>query len=81
MDIEIDRAQGLHSIPRRFGIANALRITRGCHLGSVVLLVWLGLACGLGPLYYLGVAVVAACSPTRTRSSAPTTSRGWTWRS
>ena len=37
----------------------ALRITRAAHLGSVVLLVWLGLACGLGPLYYLGVAVVA----------------------
>jgi len=59
MDIEIDRAQGLHSIPRRFGIANALRITRAAHIGSVVLLVWLGLACGLGPLYSLGVAVVA----------------------
>ena len=59
MDLEIDRAQGLHSIPRRFGIAKALRITRAAHFGSVVLLVWLGVACGLGPLYYLGVAVVA----------------------
>ena len=60
MDLEIDRAQGLHSIPRRFGIATALRITRVFHLLSVVLLVWLGIALGLGPLYYLGVAVVAA---------------------
>jgi 4-hydroxybenzoate polyprenyltransferase len=60
MDLEIDRGQGLHSIPRRFGIATALRITRAAHLASVVLLVWLGLALGLGPLYYLGVAVVAA---------------------
>jgi 4-hydroxybenzoate polyprenyltransferase len=59
MDIEIDREQGLHSIPLRFGIRNALLITRAAHLLSVVLLVWLGLACGLGPLYYLGVAVVA----------------------
>jgi 4-hydroxybenzoate polyprenyltransferase len=60
MDIEIDREQGLHSIPRRFGIATALRITRVAHFASVVLLVWLGLSLGLGPLYYLGVAVVAA---------------------
>ncbi len=29
------------------------------HLISVVLLVWLGLSLGLGPLYYLGVAVIA----------------------
>ena len=60
MDLEIDRAQGLHSIPRRFGIATALRITRVFHLASVLLLVWLGIALGLGPLYYLGVEVVAA---------------------
>ena len=60
MDLDIDRAQGLHSIPRRFGIATALRITRVFHLLSVLLLVWLGIALGLGPLYYLGVAVVAA---------------------
>ncbi len=59
MDIDIDREQGLHSIPLRFGIATALRITRVFHLLSVVLLIWLGLSLGLGPLYYLGVAVVA----------------------
>jgi 4-hydroxybenzoate polyprenyltransferase len=59
MDLEIDRAQGLHSIPSRFGVATALRITRVMHLCSVLLLVWLGLTLGLGPLYYLGVAVVA----------------------
>lgn len=59
MDLEIDRQQGLHSIPLRFGIKNALLITRVAHLCSVVLLVWLGVACGLGPLYYLGVVVVA----------------------
>jgi 4-hydroxybenzoate polyprenyltransferase len=60
MDMEIDRSQGLHSIPCRFGVATALRITRAFHLASVILLVWLGIALGLGPLYYLGVAVVAA---------------------
>jgi 4-hydroxybenzoate polyprenyltransferase len=60
MDLEIDHSQDLHSIPRRFGIATALRITRVAHFASVVLLVWLGLTLDLGPLYYLGVAVVAA---------------------
>jgi len=60
MDVEVDRSQGLHSIPRDFGIATALRVTRVFHLVSVLLLVWLGIALGLGPLYYLGVAVVAA---------------------
>ena len=60
MDIEIDRRQGLHSIPSDFGVATALRVTRVFHLASVLLLIWLGIALGLGPLYYLGVAVVAA---------------------
>jgi 4-hydroxybenzoate polyprenyltransferase len=59
MDLEVDRREGLHSIPRRFGVGTALRITRIAHLTSVVLLVWLGLALSLGPAYWLGVAVVA----------------------
>ncbi len=59
MDLEIDRAQGLNSVPLRFGVGRALTITRAAHLISVVLLIWLGLSMGLGPLYYLGVAVIA----------------------
>lgn len=31
-DVEIDRAEGLHSIPARFGIATALFISRGFHV-------------------------------------------------
>jgi 4-hydroxybenzoate polyprenyltransferase len=59
MDIEIDRAQGLNSVPLRFGIGRALTITRAAHFLSVVLLIWLGLNLSLGPFYYLGVAVIA----------------------
>jgi 4-hydroxybenzoate polyprenyltransferase len=59
MDLEVDRRQGLHSIPRRFGVGAALLVTRTAHAGSVALLVWLGIALSLGPLYWLGVAVVA----------------------
>jgi 4-hydroxybenzoate polyprenyltransferase len=59
MDMEVDRREGLHSIPRRFGVATALRVTRVFHAGSVALLVWLGIALSLGPFYWLGLAVVA----------------------
>jgi 4-hydroxybenzoate polyprenyltransferase len=59
MDLEVDREQGLHSIPRRFGVGWALRITRIAHLASVGFLVWLGLSLSLGPAYWLAVAIVA----------------------
>ena len=38
-DVEIDRAQNLHSIPARLGITNALWISRGLHALSVACLV------------------------------------------
>lgn len=38
-DVEIDRAQGLHSVPARFGWEGALWISRLLHLASVVCLV------------------------------------------
>ena len=41
------------------GSARRLLITRIAHAGSVVLLIWLGIDLGLGPLYWLGLAVVA----------------------
>ena len=60
MDLDVDRREGLHSIPKRFGVGRGLQITRGAHLGSVALLAWLGIDLGLGALYWLGVATVAA---------------------
>ncbi len=60
MDLEVDGREGLHSIPRRFGVGTALLITRVAHAGSIALLIWLGIDLGLGPLYWLGLAVVAA---------------------
>ena len=38
-DVEIDRAQGLHSMPSRWGIRRSMWISRGLHLGSIALLV------------------------------------------
>ena len=59
MDLDVDRREGLHSIPLRFGVGRALLATRAAHAGSVALLVWLGLELSLGPFYWLGLAVVA----------------------
>jgi len=59
-DIEFDQRAGLFSIPRRFGIANALLIARSMHVGLVLLLGLLAAAFGLPWPAWLGVAVVAA---------------------
>ena len=59
-DVEFDRAAGLHSIPAKMGIAAALWLARIFHLFTVAALVGVGLAAGLGTLYYIGVALAAA---------------------
>jgi len=58
-DIDVDRRDGLHSLPARVGIARALWISRVCHLGTVGLLSALPLFEPLGGLYWAGVACVA----------------------
>ncbi len=57
-DIAVDRAQGLHSVPARFGIATALWVSRLCHLATVLALVGLGLSADLSWPFWIGVAVV-----------------------
>lgn len=58
-DVEVDRREGLHSIPVRFGIARSLTISRVMHVVAVVSLAALGVAAGLGTIYAAGVAGVA----------------------
>ncbi|MBK8271245.1 MAG: UbiA family prenyltransferase [Planctomycetes bacterium] len=58
-DTEIDRRDGLHSIPSKFGIARALWISRASHVITAALLVVLGLVVGLGWLYWAGLGVTA----------------------
>lgn len=58
-DTDFDRANGLHSIPARFGIPAALLWSTLLHVLMIVLLVALGLSLGLGWLYYLGVLATA----------------------
>jgi 4-hydroxybenzoate polyprenyltransferase len=59
-DIEFDQRAGLYSIPKRFGIARALLITRVMHVGVVVLLSWLAASFGLPWPAWTGILVVAA---------------------
>jgi len=58
-DVEFDKEAGLYSVPRRFGIANALWIARVMHLGVVILLSWLAASFGLPWLAWAGIVVVA----------------------
>ena len=58
-DAEFDRAEGLRSLPSRFGVARSLTISRVLHAGMVLLLAAAWQALGLGVLGLLGVLVVA----------------------
>jgi len=59
-DFEFDRQEGLWSLPRRFGIAKALWISRLLHLAMTACLVVLLYVFHLGALSIAGVAVVAS---------------------
>jgi len=59
-DIDFDREAGLYSLPKRFGIANALRIARVMHASVVVLLSWLAASLGLPWPAWAGIVVVGA---------------------
>ncbi len=57
-DVEIDRAQGLHSVPARFGVAAALATARVNHALTAAALALLGWSAGLGVLFWVGWAAV-----------------------
>jgi len=58
-DTEFDRTRSLYSIPKRFGIKAALRISTGLHLLMLILLLILLRLEALGWISLLGVGVVA----------------------
>ena len=58
-DIEVDRQQGLHSLPARFGVTVTFVVSRLCHVATVAFLVAAGVGLPVGALYWIGVAVVA----------------------
>jgi 4-hydroxybenzoate polyprenyltransferase len=59
-DVDIDRAQGLHSAAVRFGARGVFAGARALHVATVAFLVGAGLGLPVGALYWLGVAAVAA---------------------
>jgi len=60
LDLEFDRAHGIHSVPARFGPRRELAITRALHAATVALLALAGFAAGAGAPYVAGVAVCGA---------------------
>jgi 4-hydroxybenzoate polyprenyltransferase len=58
-DIDVDRRDGLQSIPARFGVASALRLSTLSHLLTILLLVALGWVMGLGWPFWIGVVITA----------------------
>ncbi|MDQ2854802.1 MAG: putative 4-hydroxybenzoate polyprenyltransferase [Acidobacteriota bacterium] len=59
-DYEIDRREGLRSIPARFGVATSLWIARGLHAGAFISLVALYWVVQLGSLALVGVLVTGS---------------------
>lgn len=59
-DVYIDREIGIQSIPARFGIPAALRLSAISHIITIVLLVELGILTSLGWPYWLGIIITAA---------------------
>lgn len=59
-DVEFDRSTELRSVPKALGVGRALWLAALCHALMIVPLVGLGLVYPLGPIYFVGVAAVAA---------------------
>lgn len=58
-DYDFDRSHGLRSIPTRFGIPNAIRLSRTMHVATVACMALLWRAADLPALYLTGVVFVA----------------------
>ncbi|WP_035847999.1 menaquinone biosynthesis prenyltransferase MqnP [Kitasatospora azatica] len=57
-DVAADRAEGVRSVPARFGIAGALYGARACHVVTTGLLAWYGVLTHAGPAFFVGLVVV-----------------------
>lgn len=58
-DVEVDRAEGLWSLPATLGAARAIGIARGLHMLTVVALAAVGVAVHAGLYYFGGVGAAA----------------------
>jgi 4-hydroxybenzoate polyprenyltransferase len=72
-DYDFDRTNGLHSIPVKFGVKNALRIAMLFHIVTLICLFIIGiLSPELGVVYFVGLAVILALFITEYRLVSPT---------
>lgn len=59
-DLEVDRREGLRSIPVKFGVAGSIRFSRALHVIAIAALAGVGIVLRLNGVYAAGVAGVAA---------------------
>ncbi len=59
-DIEFDRKERLQSMPARFGLGRALRVSSWLHVFTAASLVSLGLILSLGMFYWIGLTIVVS---------------------
>lgn len=58
-DADFDRRHGLHSLPARFGVQRALRLSRVLHAGMLIVFAAVGFAFDFGWLYGCGTVLLA----------------------
>lgn len=58
-DVDVDRRDGLYSVPAKFGIATALTLARVNHTITVIALAAVGIVAQLGVAFWIGVVIVA----------------------
>lgn len=58
-DAEVDRTINVRSVPARYGVPFALRLSIAVHVVTFGLFVWYGTLVGLGWLWWVGLAVTA----------------------
>jgi len=58
-DAEVDREIGVRSVPARYGVPFALRLSTVVHAVTFGLFVWFGALVGLGWLWWVGLALTA----------------------
>ena len=70
MDVSVDRAQAIRSLPARFGETRARRLAIGLHALMAALLTAAGILEHAGPLYALGILAAAGLLLYETRALA-----------
>jgi 4-hydroxybenzoate polyprenyltransferase len=72
-DYDFDKKNGLHSIPAKFGVKNALNIAKFFHVITLICLVIIGiLAPELGVIYFVGVLLITGLFIMEYRIISPT---------